>query len=307
MPPKFDIKKAAAEALSFDIDEQRIRMLRALCKDRTNACYDRYFTMIQRFLDELKQPKLTKELFLRLITTTANQEICNANMLRAALLSYQKSHKAWLDQGESVWADDDDVILFCRGAMKIAHKNKRERGSITEDLFEQLLSHLQDSSLLRRFPDLNEAFLFIYITGIRFSQFIHYRSGDHIIEGCGKYILLRKDKRSSAGENETHTKLINDHQYNFILDLESKRNKPKGDILFTIAEAPVKEIRTFISEAATALAWPTDVDFDGPHCFRHGFTQKLIVETLRDRTQQCPTMIKYYARPNHERRILPST
>lgn len=304
MPPKFNISEAAFASHSCDVDADRIRFLRALCKPNTNKCYDGYFAMIVSFLAEGGYSSLTKDIFLKLISATAEQKICSAKMLRASLLHHQKAHRAWLAEGERTWASDADVIVYCRGAQKIAGEGKRARGSITTDLMEDLLTTLASSDLIEEYPDMMDAFLCIHVLGLRFSQFMHLASGDHHSEGDSNYVLLKKDKRvhaADANSNESHLKLLSSSQFEFLLDLIEKRSKPKGTVLFSVSEAPVKLMRAFISSTAVNNGWPSNVEFDGPHCFRHGFTNKLVSEILSERTQQSPAMIKHYARPNRVR------
>lgn len=304
MPPKFDVNLAASKARAVDVDQCRIQFLRALCKERTNTIYDSYFTMITRFLTSMNEPILTKDIFLRMISETATQKICNAKMLRSALLSYQNMTRCWLQPGERNWASDHDVILFCNGAYKVASANKRMRGSITNNLFEDLMGALLEDDIVETYPLMPEAFKCLSTFGMRWSQFEEFRLGDLHTEGTSDYVILRKDKRvraAGANADELHYKLISAAQKEYALQLfDLFPDKVQGQVLFEKQDAPVQTMRKFIQATAKKNNWPANVEFDGPHCFRHGFAANLMSETI-NRAQQSQRTVKTYAVPNAAR------
>lgn len=303
MPPKFDV--IAAAAMEVNVEQDRHRFLLANLKTHTNVCYLTYWHMIEKYMG-LQQPPtdiVTKELFCKLISATAAQKICNGKMLRSSLLFYQK---VGLAKG-GIWANDSDIISYVNGAYTIAHEGKRPRGSINEELFTELMQWLPDQEVVFDYPDIPDAYALMYTIGMRYSQFAEFQLGDMITSGGKIYAILRKDKRAKKGQNEVHYKELVHTQVSFLQDLfEARANTPagprtKGSILFTKHEAPIAQMRELIHKAAIALGWPPGLEFDGPHCFRHGFVSEAISDNLRSRCQQSAPTIKRYAKSNLSR------
>jgi len=306
MPPRklFNIDVAASDATQVDVHGDQLRFHEALIKTRTNYAYSCYFNMILKFMKARNCIHLSKDEFFRLISASEKQHICNAKMLRSSLLFYQRATRFCLSPTEPYWAQDPDVIAYCNGAQKLAGAGKRPRGSITDDLFDELLEAFAESPLAGEFPDMADAFLLLYMLGLRWSQFTEFKWGDIHSEGSYNYAIVSKDKRVRAKAsvtNETHFKLLDTEQHQFLIDLFEKRTRSKAELLFTSKEAPVKLLRKFVGDTARRLGWPSNVTFDGPHCFRHGGTPRIAAVTLAERTQMSPAMIKHYTRCNAAR------
>ena len=195
------------------------------------------------------------------------------------------------------WANDEDVVAAASAVRYRGKATKIDKGAIAP-----CMCALQP-------VELRAAASLAFLGALRISQLRELRQGD--LQQVTKrgdvsefVVFLRRDKRSNAHNalQETHGKPV-DSAFVAVFTAAAA-SKQLGEPLF--AKNIGDRLSLALRAAASALRWPTSLDWGGTHVFRHSGAARLqgqIEEIVtRHFAQQSLRTFQMYARPNGKRK-----
>ena len=279
----------------------------ALCDSAiTEGTLEQYCSRIRvlmRWLEEEGHPTLTQDLFgLYLVNrlSAGGQPSSIAEGYRSAILHFQTSRRMWLDSSGQPWASSDLCIRMCAG-YKYNSKitTKRPRGQVDQYLFPTLKDWLT-----AHYRQLVPAAEVMYGVGLRSHALIELHKGSYT---SARRLLRHADKRANAknGLPPFCESVVVDERAHFILSQRDALCPEAGDLYFPLRDWSLALFRRAMKEAATALDWPEELIFDGPHTLRHGAVAHIDEDWSPEEAQLAlplsNQMRKHYGRNNSTR------
>jgi hypothetical protein len=267
--------------------------------ESTLKTYKQRIATIRTFLEEMKEPELTLELFAeflqRLEQKHGTASKSTADGYRAAIVHFQKTYNLWTREG--TWADTWQCrrVVAGFGYKGRTAQRRPNRGQITAVMFKEMIDYARQHH--RRFaPALELA----YRAALRPSQLLSLAQGAF----TGTHVLV-PDKRARSSNNRTTEiyKYVADPQARLLLRGLEKRTGAYFDF-------SLLQLRTVFKIIAAQLQWPEihHLTFDGPHCLRHGGMQhcdELLgnesPETREKILQATSSTLLRYTKPNKGR------
>lgn len=294
MPQKrrLDPRKAAAEMRKISSAEVLQRRMEASVQTATLRQYLSRIKTMDAFRIHFGSPQWDLNVFAAFLEAIAGAGYKDAEGWRSAL---------WFGltcRGEAAdFLKSETALKMTQGVKLQAKLCQRPQGTITPAMFRDLLHWLRKRGASREATIAVVAFE----AQLRINEVLKIRVGDaQRDEGGTATLFIRSDKRVNRLniKQKTMEKPISDRLYSFIM--KASALKKQGVALFQPSAA--SKLRSLIHLASTALKWPVDVDFRGPHALRHGGTRPLLeraFETFAGGcTQQSIGTFKTYARGN---------
>lgn len=328
MAPKFDVTAALRERDKIDLSTERLLAMEVQLKEVTRLAYYSERKHLSKYAAGTNKDYLSKDDFICLLTSAKNQGLVICCALRSTLNFFQHSERFLLEPGAQPWANDPEIVKLTKGFEIQARFNsaKKPRGTITETHFAELKECAKfhnKGCTIKKYPRMILAIESIRMFGLRLSQFQAWIY-DSLREDSGKtYLRVERDKRAQQAaqykgiQSEVHWKLLDEDQVSFFKKVQNlqhlRRDKGKFDVkraakdlMFDIREAPAKLIREIIDECSKTYSWDPELEWDGPHCLRYGFVSGEVsknsdMETLKQKCQQSPAMIKKYSETNESK------
>lgn len=284
---KFDVTRAVASDIGT-ID--------ASVKARTRVQYEGRWRHAEAFRLQHGFAEWNRESLTALLTSLQQQGV-RSELYRAAIRFHL------LRQGREIeWLKDERIRTAARGATALTKKAAATapRGAISRGMLQdQLLPWLERAGE----HEAVHAAAIGFWAQLRVSQLLELRVGDCLPdEPTTAQLCIRKDKRCHTdGETEVHFKVV-PLETRFHFD-QISQGREHGQKLFSLTQ---EHFRGLIKRAAVELRWPTGVEWDGPHCLRHGGTA-LIRERIRISVEQLTFhqtagMVEWYGRSHLQRR-----
>jgi hypothetical protein len=229
---------------------------------------------------------------------------------RSALL-FLFSAGAKLGSGETAmklegaeWLSKQDTIKSCKAAEYRSGeaKVKVPRGAISAEMTGDLVGWMKGEGK----PGMAELAQVLFGAHARVQEVVQLKE-DEVDEGVGGGFRFRnKMFRCGNGQPAWLTKGWGevDVVVKEIL-LRRKRVAGKGRLLWPCAEFRIGEFRAAMKRAAEALGWGAELQFDVPHCLRHGrIAQAMAADDVEEQTKTMRSSVASlgrYGKPNAAR------
>lgn len=257
------------------------------------ATSDKYLAALANFVNFIDERRLPFELtsFVRFLHACRKQGAAGSTLsgYRAAVLWAQRAFDT------PQWAANDVLVRAIKGYKYADKLSRKPRGAILTPMLVQLET---------RYPHLAVPAALVYYCVLRRKQAERALVGDAQFMPDGRVVLtVRAEKRSNANNNvQTVTrKEVVLPEGQAILRALVKGRKP-GEKMLPGFKADVLD--RAIAETALAMGWPTDLEYDGMHCLRHGGATALrefftrLFASMGNPAAMSPTTAAWYSRLN---------
>jgi integrase len=285
--------KKVMRAGSLDEEVKKIRL-----KTIAASTLKQYRCLVRglsKFLEELQEPSMNKNLFLLWVVSMdhiGRGGVDTPKQVLSALRKLQAIEGLW-DPEAKLWAFDPQLDEACKGlAYQGKDGNRRvARGAITRVMLEELITYCRSHNAGRMVP----AFQIAFGGGLRVKQVAHLKCDALIRDETKSFVCVLKDKRvrATAMRSENHVMEI-DEQGARVFEALAYGREP-AEFLFKPQDWKYPDLLRTLHEAGVALRWPADLNWVF-HSLRHGQA----VDTAREshRMRMTPKTLRRYKKEN---------
>jgi hypothetical protein len=301
---RIDFAELAKATEVFDPSEAQRELRMLTVAESTIKQYRSAVAGVTRFATCIGQRNVSKDIFIRFaagLQRTGRGGVDTLKQTLSAIRFLQHAEGLWAQEG--MWADDEDLDTIVAG---VCYNGKHSRRSTTGAITREMLLSLTKRCALMKRESLIPAYQIAHAANLRVKQTATLKTDALVEDEKGSFLIrVDKDKRvreKSRKKDERHLKDITPEGAAIFKRIVKNRPKAKGDevYLFDQREWKYTDLNSFLKESASALGWPSGLEW-GFHSLRHGqVADQLLVNTLtRHRTQVQD--LKRYGQTNKKR------